>query len=100
MNDPVGTHLGYGLKTVQESATSFEKLTLGNHLETHEEPVSPEKKGFRKLLKIGRKRHNLVGESTDGSDISSVDEQTVATGSLNAGKIALFCLTCKYGYLP
>ncbi|XP_042395203.1 COP1-interacting protein 7-like [Zingiber officinale] len=89
LDDPVGTHLGYdgGKKTVQESVTSFEKLTLGNHLETCEEPVSQEKKGFIKLLKFGRKRHNLLGESTDGLDVSSVDEQTVATGSPNAGNL-------------
>jgi hypothetical protein len=48
--------------------------------ETHEEnekPQSKEPKGFRKLLKFGRKSHT----STMDSDVSSVDEAPAGDGN-------------------
>ncbi|URD78469.1 hypothetical protein MUK42_05409 [Musa troglodytarum] len=46
---------------------------------THEKPWSKELKGFRKLLKFGRKSHDLAsGEGDLDADASSVDDQTVA----------------------
>ncbi|URD78463.1 hypothetical protein MUK42_05409 [Musa troglodytarum] len=51
---------------------------------THEKPWSKELKGFRKLLKFGRKSHDLAsGEGDLDADASSVDDQTVAAAMSN-----------------
>ncbi|KAG1353956.1 putative COP1-interacting protein 7 [Cocos nucifera] len=52
--------------------------------ESCEKPRSKETKGFRKLLKFGRKSHNsATGEGNQESDASSVDEHTLAAASSN-----------------
>ncbi|KQK11943.1 COP1-interacting protein 7 [Brachypodium distachyon] len=51
--------------------------------ETHEKPRSKEPKGFRKLLKFGRKSHpSSAAEGTVDSDASSVDEAAAGDGSM------------------
>lgn len=67
-------------------------FALGSNFVDHanelsEKPWSRETKGFRKLLKFGRKNHNsATGEGNQESDASSVDEHTIAAASLNDGK--------------
>ncbi|XP_009382002.2 COP1-interacting protein 7 [Musa acuminata AAA Group] len=65
--------------------SGFENPSLGNQThETHEKPRSKETKGFRKLLKFGRKSHSSAsGEGNLQSDASSVGGQTVAAASSN-----------------
>ncbi|KAL6909615.1 hypothetical protein ACP4OV_001896 [Aristida adscensionis] len=49
--------------------------------EANEKPRSKEPKGFRKLLKFGRKSHASTEGAMD-SDASSIDEATVGDGSM------------------
>ncbi|WOL16743.1 hypothetical protein Cni_G25531 [Canna indica] len=60
--------------------SSFENSSLEDQIhEIHDKPRSKETKGFRKLLKFGRKSHSPAsGEGTLDSDASSVDDQTVS----------------------
>ncbi|XP_008802181.2 COP1-interacting protein 7 [Phoenix dactylifera] len=52
--------------------------------ESCEKPRSRETKGFRKLLKFGRKSHNsATGEGNQESEASSVDEHMIAAASSN-----------------
>ncbi|THU56736.1 hypothetical protein C4D60_Mb11t20340 [Musa balbisiana] len=64
--------------------SSLEISNSGDH--THEKPWSKELKGFRKLLKFGRKSHGLAsGDGDLDADASSVDDQTVAAAMSNDG---------------
>ncbi|RWW75268.1 hypothetical protein BHE74_00016715, partial [Ensete ventricosum] len=69
--------------------SNFENLSLGGQTqETYEKPRGKELKGFRKLLKFGRKSHSsALGEGNIDSDALSVDDQTVGVASSNDGKI-------------
>ncbi|KAG1361838.1 COP1-interacting protein 7 [Cocos nucifera] len=54
--------------------------------ESHKEPRSKETKGFRKLLKFGRKSHiSATGEGNQDSDALSIDEHAIAAASSNDG---------------
>lgn len=67
--------------------SSLEISNSGDH--THEKPWSKELKGFRKLLKFGRKSHGLAsGDGDLDADASSVDDQTVAAAMSNDGMIS------------
>ncbi|RWW65474.1 hypothetical protein BHE74_00027215 [Ensete ventricosum] len=67
--------------------SSLEISSSGDH--THEKQRSKELKGFRKLLKFGRKSHGLAsGEGDLDADASSVDDQTVAAAMSNDGTMS------------
>ncbi|URD80581.1 hypothetical protein MUK42_18665 [Musa troglodytarum] len=99
LDDPVTTNLGNdgGQHTSESemvaicavdtmtSISNFENLSLGGQPhETYEKPRGKELKGFRKLLKFGRKSHgSALGEGNIDSDASSVDDQTVGVASSN-----------------
>ncbi|CAD5196475.1 unnamed protein product [Musa acuminata subsp. malaccensis] len=99
LDDPVTTNLGNdgGQRTSESemvaicavetttNISNFENLSLGGQLhETYEKPRGKELKGFRKLLKFGRKSHSsALGEGNIDSDASSVDDQTVGAASSN-----------------
>ncbi|XP_074572335.1 COP1-interacting protein 7-like isoform X2 [Curcuma longa] len=65
--------------------SNFEVPDSGHQThETHEKPRSKEAKGFRKLLKFGRKSHNSTSaEGNQDSDTSSLDDQAIAATSSN-----------------
>nr|XP_009401935.1 PREDICTED: uncharacterized protein LOC103985817 isoform X2 [Musa acuminata subsp. malaccensis] len=100
LEDPAAPNLGYvgvpasesemaaehaenGSITVHVSGFKNSSLTDLTH-ETHEKPRSKESKGFRKLLKFGRKSHGSAsGEGNLDTDASSVDDPTVTAASSN-----------------
>ena len=105
LEDPAAPNLGYGGVPASESEMAAEHAENGSitvHVsgfknssltdithETHEKPRSKESKGFRKLLKFGRKSHGSAsGEGNLDSDASSVDDPTVTAASSNDGKIS------------
>ncbi|WOL15934.1 hypothetical protein Cni_G24716 [Canna indica] len=98
LEDPVTTNLGHDGQAASKSGmvpiraqniathvANFEKLSLGDQTcDTIEKPRNKEAKGFRKLLKFGRKSHSSVtGEGSIDSEVSSTDDQTVPAGSSN-----------------
>ncbi|XP_008785220.1 COP1-interacting protein 7-like [Phoenix dactylifera] len=66
------------------SSFAMDSNSVDHTQESHKEPRSKETKGFRKLLKFGRKSHiSATGEGNQDSDASSIDEHAIAAASLN-----------------
>ncbi|CAL9095020.1 unnamed protein product [Musa textilis] len=100
LEDPAAPNLGNGGVPASESEMAAEHAENGSIMvhvsgfknssltdlthETHEKPRSKESKGFRKLLKFGRKSHGSAsGEGNLDLDASSVDDPTVTAASSN-----------------
>ena len=98
LEDPAASNLGYtGAPNVQSELASIHtesvKARISNFSDLidqtneSEKPRSKESKGFRKLLKFGRKSHSSAsGEGNMDSDGSVADDQTEA-GSSNDGRV-------------
>ncbi|XP_073101807.1 COP1-interacting protein 7-like [Elaeis guineensis] len=66
------------------SSFAMDSNSVDHTQESHKEPRSKETKGFRKLLKFGRKSHiSATCEGNQDSDALSIDEHTIAAASSN-----------------